>query len=439
MQQGFNDLADHLFAHLSGDEVLLLTFDGEESDFVRLNHGRVRQAGRVAQRGLGLQLIAGERHASARLTLSGTDADRPRALATLDALREQLPWLPPDPHLLYATDVCHTERIATDRLPDPADAIDGVVAAAQGVDLVGIWASGGVHAGFANSLGQRNWFTTHSFHLDWSLYHRADKAVKCSYAGTEWDAPTFARKMADARKQVAVLERPARTIPPGRYRAWLAPSALNEVLELLGWGGFGLKAQRTKRSPLLRAVQGRARFADGVTLSEDTGAGLSPDFQDQGFVKPDRVCLLKQGAYQDALVSPRSAREYGVATNGADAHEGPLSMDMEGGTLDAAKAVQELGTGVLVNNLWYLNYSDRTAARITGMTRFATLWVEDGEIVAPLNVMRFDDSVYRLLGEGLVGLSAERELMLSASTYGRRSTASARLPGALVDDFTFTL
>ena len=439
MQQEFYDLADALFAHLRGDEVLLLSFDGETSDFVRLNHARVRQAGAVAQRSLRLELIDGDRHASASLTLSGTDADRARGSGALDALREQLPLLPPDPHLHYSRDVTDSERIARDTLPDAADALDAVVAAGEGLDLVGIWASGGIHAGFANSLGQRNWFTTHSFHLDWSLYHRADKAVKCGYAGTQWDGAVFAGKMADARAQLAVLERPARTIPPGRYRAWLTPTALNEVVGLLSWGGFGLKAHRTKRSPLLRAVEGRERFADSVTLSEHTGAGLSPDFGEHGFVRPERVCLIRDGRYRDALVSPRSAREYGVPTNGAASAEGPESIEMEGGALSARDAAAQLGTGVLVNNLWYLNYSDRTACRITGMTRFATLWVEDGQIVAPLNVMRFDDSVYRILGDGLVGLTEERELLLSASTYGKRSTASALLPGALVSDFTFTL
>jgi predicted Zn-dependent protease len=73
------------------------------------------------------------------------------------------------------------------------------------------------------------------------------------------------------------------------------------------------------------------------------------------------------------------------------------------------------------------------------MTRFATFWVEDGEIVAPLDVMRFDDTVYRMLGDGLVGLTEDRELIMDPSTYGGRSTSSSRLPGALVDDFVFTL
>ena len=41
-----------------------------------------------------------------------------------------------------------------------------------------------------------------------------------------------------------------------------------------------------------------------------------------------------------------------------------------------------LGTGLFVGNLWYTNFSDRAACRTTGMTRFATFWIDEGEIVA---------------------------------------------------------
>ena len=73
------------------------------------------------------------------------------------------------------------------------------------------------------------------------------------------------------------------------------------------------------------------------------------------------------------------------------------------------------------------------------MTRFATFWVDGGEIQAPLNVMRFDETVYRLFGSNLVALTSEREFMLDPSTYGSRSTFSARVPGALLEDFALTL
>ena len=67
------------------------------------------------------------------------------------------------------------------------------------------------------------------------------------------------------------------------------------------------------------------------------------------------------------------------------------------------------------------------------------MWEEDGRIEAPLNVMRFDETPYRVLGDNLEGLTVERETLLSSSTYGWRATDSCRLPGALVRDFQFTL
>ena len=94
-----------------------------------------------------------------------------------------------------------------------------------------------------------------------------------------------------------------------------------------------------------------------------------------------------------ACVSPRSAQEYGVEHNGASASESPESLAMAPGDLAADDALATLGTGLAVGNLWYTNYSDRSACRITGMTRFATFWVEDGELVAPASVLRFDDTL----------------------------------------------
>jgi predicted Zn-dependent protease len=73
------------------------------------------------------------------------------------------------------------------------------------------------------------------------------------------------------------------------------------------------------------------------------------------------------------------------------------------------------------------------------MTRFATFWVERGRIVAPVTPMRFDDTVYRMLGENLAQLTRERELLPDVSTYGERSTSSSRLPGALITSLKFTL
>ncbi|MEW6298852.1 MAG: metallopeptidase TldD-related protein [Thermodesulfobacteriota bacterium] len=441
MQEYFYQLADDLTASLQGAEVYLCSFAGEDSDFVRLNRNAVRQAGTVTQRFLVLTLINGQRHASGTLSLAGVlDVDCPRVTALLEALRARLPYLPEDPHLLYATEVYSTEHLGENRLPeDSASVIAAIQEAGRGLDVVGLYAAGGMYSGFANSLGQRNWFASYSYNFDWSFYHQGDKAVKNSYAGFVWDPSQFAHKMEAATAQLAMLAQPPRTITPGQYRVYLAPAALAEILGLLSWGGFGLKDHRTKQTTLLKMVEEGARLHPAVTLLENTRDGVAPNFQEEGFIKPDQVTLIAAGAFRDCLVSPRSAKEYGVPTNGASRGEMPESLDMAAGDLPAAEILRALGTGVYINNVWYLNYSDRTACRITGMTRFATFWVENGVIQAPLNVMRFDETLYRMLGENLLGLTREREFLLDPSTYGARSTGSSRVPGALIADFSFTL
>ena len=440
MRDAFFELVDDLTGRLRGDETLLANFSGEESDFVRFNRSAVRQPGRVRQRFLELELIRGSRHVAGYRSLSGkVSVDRETARALVDEIRDRLPQLPEDPYLLYNTEPTNTEQAGEDRLPSAGEIAEAVLAAGDGMDLVGILAAGGVLRGFANSLGQRNWFSTHSFHVDWCFYHAADKAVKASHAGFEWVPDAFGGKVAEARRRYDLLARPPRTIEPGEYRVYLAPPALDEMVGMLGWGGFGLKARRTKTTSLLKMTEHGRTLADAVTLRENTAEGIAPNFQDQGFVRPDSVVLIQAGRLGDPLVSPRSAREYDVPTNGAEAHEAPVSLDMAAGDVPTGEVLSRLDTGVCVSRLWYLNYSDRPACRMTGMTRFATFWVEGGRIVAPVNVMRFDETIYRVLGENLIGLTDGREFIPSSSTYFARSTDSSRMPGALVEDFRFTL
>ena len=440
MQEYFNALADAITASLYGDESYTCTFHGEDSDFVRFNRSAIRQAGSVTQHFLSLDLIHGTRHAAGEVALRGDfDSDRSRLSQLLTALREKLPYLPEDPHLLYSTTVHSSVQQGDNRLPDKADAVAAILDAGKGRDLVGVYAAGGIYAGFANALGQRNWFASFTFNADWSLYYQRDKAVKTGYAGFVWEPAVFARKVAEAAEQLDVLGRPARTIPPGRYRVYLAPTALFDILEMLAWSGFGLKDHRTKQTTLLKMVEEGTKLHPSVTIRENTHDGVAPNFQEAGFIKPAQVTLIEAGALGECLVSPRSAREYGVPTNGASNAEAPESVEMGAGDIARQDVLRRLDTGIYINNLWYLNYSDRSSCRMTGMTRFATFWVEGGLIQAPLNVMRFDETAYRMFGDHLLGLTAEREFILDASSYHQRSTGSSRLPGALVEDFTFTL
>jgi len=438
MKAAFLELADRLCAELGADEALLLELAAERSDFVRFNHARVRQAGSVEQRFLSVRLVRARRQATAGIVLAGNGGDLAHARATLARLRDAVALLPEDPWLLVNEQPESTDAAHRGRLAPGEDVVRQVVGAARGRDLVGIYAGGTIYRGLASSYGQRNWHEVDCFNLDWSLYLRGDKAVKTGYAGFDWDAAALEVKVEGAAAELALLALPPRTIAPGEYRAYLAPRALEALMGLLCWGGFSARARATRQSPLMRMEHGET-LSPKVTLIENTAEGVGPCFQHDGFVKPPQVTLVAEGRPGEPLVSPRSAREYDLPTNAAGAHESPEALDMSPGDLAPGEALRALDTGLAIGNLWYLNYSDRAAGRITGMTRFATFWVESGRIVAPVEPMRFDDSVYRMLGRNLVDLTERRELLLDAGTYGERSTGSVRLPGALLGALRLTL
>jgi predicted Zn-dependent protease len=438
--QSFGVLVDHVANALPVGIGFTLNASGEQSDFVRFNHAKVRQPGTVQQGDADLRLIDGKRHTTAQLTLSGNaETDKARLSDSIATVLALLPQVPEDPHLLLSEEVHPTVQSTPTDIPSAQAVVQAVCEEGKGTDLVGIYAGGTLWRAFANHHGQRNWFDSGSLLLDYSLVHSADKAVKSSIGGTSWDRAELASSVSVAKQQLVALDTPSRTVEPGSYRAWLAPAAVAELLELMSMDGFSERAHQMGASCLQRVASGEASMDPRVRLTEDTAGGLGPAFQSAGFVKPDHVVLVADGKLAGKLVSPRSSAEYGVDANGASAGESPSSLVMAPGELATEEALTALGTGIWVSNLWYLNYSDRNSARVTGMTRFATFWVEDGKIVAPLSVMRFDASLLKLFGEDLEAIGAEIAFLPSASTYGSRSTDSIRVPGMLVKALPFTL
>lgn len=418
----------------------------EASDFLRFNHAALRQATGVQQAYVTLAVERGRRRTESSLSLSGDlAADVRRLQVERSLLTAQLDLIADDPWLQRPDAATHSQRDERGALATAAHVITLVHESAAmrlKQDLVGFYAAGPVAHAMADSLGSRHWHRVESFHFDWCLYHRADKAVKTAYAGTHWDDATFVARLDEATARVKLLERPARTLQPGAYRAAFAPAAMAELLGTLGWSGFSLKARRTGVSSLMRLQRGEAAFAPGFHLEEAFAHSSTPAFSPEGFARPDAVALVDDGrlpATGGTLNSPRSAAEFGVPATGAHAGESPEALHLHGGGIPDADLLRVLDTGLYISNLWYLNYSDRATCRMTGMTRYACFWVQDGELVAPLNVMRFDDDALRLFGPGLVGLTATPEFIPNSDTYGARRLGSVTTPAAVVEGFALTL
>ncbi|PCJ11790.1 MAG: hypothetical protein COB10_08340 [Planctomycetota bacterium] len=125
--------------------------------------------------------------------------------------------------------------------------------------------------------------------------------------------------------------------------------------------------------------------------------------------------------------------EHGLTHNGASSGEYPDALEMDPGDFDPASACAQVGDGLWLSHVHYTNLAAREGARVTGVTRWIALRVKDGEAVAPVGTVRIDDSVIRLLGEGLIDIGSRAELLTNLSTYGSRSPEGSKLPGILVE------
>ncbi len=210
-------------------------------------------------------------------------------------------------------------------------------------------------------------------------------------------------------------------------------------METVAYGGLGEADLRQGSSAFEKLEQGEVALSKQFSLGEDFQRIGVPRFNGNGAIAPTQLPIIHQGQWANSLVSDRSAKEYSKPSNAASTGESMRAPVVAPGKIQEDQILAELGTGLYLSNLHYLNWSDLTAGRITGMTRYACFWVEDGQIVAPIENLRFDDSFYRFLGEGLLGLTQTQRFLPNVGTYDRRSLGGMWVPGMLIDQFRYTL
>jgi predicted Zn-dependent protease len=422
------------------DEQFTLSLMAEQSQFCRFNRAKIRQTGQVLDATLNLTWIVGDRSSFCEFPLSGDwDYDRDLILDSVTDLRRDLKQIPDNPYLIKPEGEASSHAEHEGKLLESDQVIYQVLSQVTDLDFVGIYSAGWSVRAYADSVGQFHWFMSEAFSLDYSLFNAAGQAVKGIYAGSIWDQETYQQNLDRSRAQLKRLDRPSKTIDRGKYRTYLAPAAVAELIPMMSWGGVSEADLQQGGSWLLAMRQGDRRLSEKLSLVENFGRGTVPRFNELGEVAPERLTIFDRGQLKNTLISSRSAKEYGLVSNGADHGESLRAPEILPGTIPTAEILAELDTGIYVSNLHYLGWSDRPQGRITGMTRYACFWVENGELVAPIEHLRFDDSLYSFWGENLLGLTDSQECIPNVESYDRRSIDTRWTPGMLIEDFTYTL
>ena len=436
----FNKASDYSFSLLRDNDVLNLNFNAEETDFVRLNKSKVRQVSNVEQASLDMDLLCGEKKASLGIDLCADELlNRELIKEHLTNLQSEVDSLPNDPFITPLSNEGTSRVVNEGMVPSVDEFVDLLGGIMAKVDLAGYLTSGSSYRGNANSLGQKHWFASTSFFFDYSLYTAKEKAIKGSYAGSHFERSEFDTKMNESISSLAQMDKVQKVIAPGKYRVYLSPSAVSEISGMMGWHALSGGAYKRGECPLSELYEGKKKLSEKFDLNEDFSLGLSPRFNGLGEVAKEKIELVSKGEMKELLVSKATEKEYGLKSNQAGNGEGPRSLSIETGDLKREDILKELGTGLYLSDLHYLNWSDKQKARLTGMTRFGCLWVENGEVVGPIKDLRFDETLYQIFGDGLEKITDFSDVQMTTGTYGNRSIGGSKNPGMIVENFSFTL
>ncbi|QJD29254.1 TldD/PmbA family protein [Methylococcus geothermalis] len=441
-------LSDGAFAALRPWEAASLSLAGEDQTYLRFNAGKIRQATGVRQLRLALDFRSQDRQVRFTTDLSGQETQDLCSLhAMLAQARSEAAALPPDPFATPLENHGQSEEWQEGESPATEGVVEQIATATADIDFAGLFATGLQVRGVRNSEGQSHWYSASGFFLDYSLFtvnsEGENKAVKGLLSGADWNGARLSAALDADRRLLAQLQYPSRALPPGEYRVYLAPAAVAHLVDLLSWGAVSYGAWKKGGSALRRWIEGEVPLSEKFSLRENFALGLGPRFNSCGEIAPMTVPIADRGKPKNLLIGARSAREYGVVSNGAESgpwsEEQLRSPEILPGNLPERDALKRLDSGLYIGNLHYLNWSDLQSARLTGMTRYACFLVEHGEIVAPIRDLRFDDSLYRIFGTELEALSDEARLFPATDTYEQRSLGGAKVPGMLLSGFRLTL
>jgi predicted Zn-dependent protease len=204
----------------------------------------------------------------------------------------------------------------------------------------------------------------------------------------------------------------------GDWDVVLAPAALAELLSWLAGIGFSSDAWDDGMSFIHGRIDERVT-GGAITLVDDgqmpTGMGLPIPWDVEGQPKV-RVPLLEGGVARGIVHNWKSARGAGCASTGhairrqfsPGGGSSPTHLHLSPGNASLDDLIGQVDRGLYVTRFHYVNgLIEPRRAVMTGLLRDAAFKIEGGKIGAPIQSMRFNDSILeafeRIDGDGSIG------------------------------------
>ncbi|MGY4707254.1 TldD/PmbA family protein [Candidatus Bipolaricaulota sp. J31] len=244
--------------------------------------------------------------------------------------------------------------------------------------------------------------------------------------------------LADKAISRCALDRDKIELPPGEYTVILEPACLAEIFGWLSFTAFGSEAYLSGQSFLAGAI-GERSMGENVTIYD---SAWEPEVQGLPFdlegTPKRKVVLIERGVNRGVVFDRVSAAKAKAEPTGHAGPPGspwgaiPWNLCMAPGDSSLEEMIASCKRGILVSNFHYVNgYLNTKRALMTGMTRYGTFLVENGEITRALANLRWTESMLRAFSN-VVAISKEREV------FTRGGAFTTVVPAVMIEGFTFT-
>lgn len=409
------------------------------SALTRFANNRIHQNVAWQDAGVSVRAVIGGRVGVASTNRSGEAALASCCASAVEAARHS-PEDPDFPGLPEPRAVTYAERVSPGTL-----AYDAAARAEAAGAIIDQSAVRGLTAAGQVSISEQTIAVANSLGVCVAMASTSSRSTVLSMGpdeGSGWasfsgrDASELApASLGDQAATLAQRSAHPRDLAPGEYTVVLAPDAVADIVQFLGWYGGSAKAVEEGRS-FLTGHLGERIMSDAVTILDDASApwALGLTFDYEGTPKT-RVALVDGGIAGGPCTDSYWAAKTGAANTGhalpAPNSFGPIPIDlaMEPGDSTPDALIASVERGVYVTRFHYVNIEDPVRAVLTGMTRDGTFLIEDGRFTSPLRNLRFTQSAVEALSH-VGGVSAERRMV------GEEGGALA--PYLLLERFAFT-
>lgn len=222
-------------------------------------------------------------------------------------------------------------------------------------------------------------------------------------------------------------------VEPGRYTVVLEPTAVGNLVQLLGFA-FNARNAEEGRSFFSRAGGGTKigeRVVDPrVTLTTDPHDERAPSSTFNGEGMP----ITSTTWIENGVVKTLDYDRYWASQKNVEPTRSGGALVMSGGSSSLEELIASTERGLLVTRFWYIRSVDPRTILYTGLTRDGTFLIENGKITRPVKNLRFNESPVFMLNN-LEGMG--RPVRVSASESGGVGRGVV-VPPIKVRDFNFT-